>query len=159
MTDSGNYDLSSTEEMICALLEDESIRFAHPAITSISCMDSVGNRIKGEDVDEVGKSTPTFEPVSQRIGAYSYLVSVAAAVVIILGIYGYKRRHNKKEDKVAVGPLDDSDLANMSNSLSYEGTGPYTCNPAMDFTCIHKTAYTAQGGIDAMARQSYFPVS
>lgn len=160
MSNTANYNSTNVEGMICSVLNDEGIRFAHPAIESVACYDSLNRKIQDDDTTGVGKSTPTFEPVAQQIGPYSYLVSAAAAIVIVLGIYGYRRRHNNdKEEKVEVGPLDDSDLVNMSNSLSFEGAGPHNGAPAMDFTSIHNPTYTAQGGIEAMARQSYFPVS
>lgn len=161
MSDSENFNSTAVEDMICTVLGGESLKYHyHPAVSGLVCVGAEGEIVVDESNDGVGEATPTFKPVAQQIGAYSYLVSAAAAIVIILGIYGYRRRHHTKEDKVEVGPLDDSDLVNMSNSLSFEGTGPYNGTPAMDFTPITtNTTYTAKGGIEEMARQSYFPVS
>lgn len=160
MSEDENFDISNVEEMICTAMEsDYTIKEAHPVIQSIACIGSNEDRLQSDDLGDLERPTGTFEPVYNQIGPVSYVMSAIAAIFIVLGIYGYKRRHYKKEEKIEVGPLDDSDLANMSNSLSYEGTGPYNGTPAMDFTPINKPAFTAQGGIEAMARQSYFQVS
>ena len=160
MAEDESFDVNSIENLICADINNNNdIKESHPEISRIACIKSLEDNLLTDNTDAVEGSTPTLVPVAQEIRAVSYIVGAAAAIVIVLGIYGYRRRHRNKGEKVEVGPLDDSDLANMSNSLSYEGVGPYNGAPALDFTSIHKPAFTAQGGIEAMARQSYFPVS
>ena len=158
ISDETGLDTSEIDALICSILNGESWTSVHPAIQDITC---IQESTSGSDGDGVSSSTPPFEPVSEQIGAYSYLVGVAAALVIVLGIYGYRRRHMKKDGVQEIGPLDDSDVVNMSNSISFENGGALAGPPAMDFTPINdpKLTYTAHGGIEAIARQSYFPVS
>jgi hypothetical protein len=155
MTLFGDETINSTaiDALICDTLHSENLRLSHPTIQSIECIQSNGDVVTDDNPLEVEKSTPTFEPVSQGLGANGLLVSVAAALVVVLGLYGYRRRHRRNDKTKETGHLDDSDLANMSNSLSYEGGVP-----ALDFTSIVPT-FTAQVGIESIARHSYFPVS
>ncbi len=170
MSDDADFNTTAVKDMICTALADESsssaVKYSHPTIESLDCIGSAADGVADNGLSDAGGAEPTFQPVAQQFGASSYLVTAAAAIVVVLGIYGYRRRHHHtKEEKVEVGPLDDSDLVNMSNSLSFEGTGPYNGTPALDFTPITvNPTYTAQG-IEGMARQSsmtrqsYFPVS
>ena len=155
MSDEANMNTTEIQNFICTSLNDPYFKYvAHPAIQSLKCL-PMGNAVidKG-DPNGVENSTPTFEPVSDQLGTYSYLVSAVAAFVIVLGIYGYRRRHHRDNTK-GKGHLDDSDV-NVSNSLSFEVGG---LAPTMDFNPIINPSYTAQGGMEVIARHSYFPVS
>lgn len=148
--------VNSTEigTSICQVLDDdEFLRLLHPSIMGLECVTSV-DTIFNDDPTGSGNTLPSIDPVSHNVEAYSILVSAVSAIVVVLGIYGYRRRHQKKDGIKDVNYLDDSDVVNMSNSLSYEAGA---LQPTMDFTPIHNPSYTAQGGIEVLARHSYFP--
>lgn len=162
ISDENNFDYKQIDSLICDALNDDSLKYVHPTIQHVQCIPLKQSGLTEDGINGIDKPSPSFKPVSQEIGAYGLLVSVAAALVVILGIYGYKRRHRpEKPVKKEVGPLDDSDLVNMSKSISYEvAMLPYIGQPAMDFTSIHTAP--SNGGIDDMARNCHhciFPVS
>lgn len=139
MSDGSNLNIEEIDSLICEALNNESLTYAHPTIDSVQCIPWENNIINGEDGDDINPDevVPIFEPSRQRIGAYGFLVSIAATLVVIFGIYGYKRRHRGKDESPReVNPLDDSDIVNMSNSVSYEAGISQNSQPAMDFTSI-----------------------
>ncbi len=162
ISDENNFDYKQIDSLICDALNDDSLKYVHPTIQHVQCVPLKQSGLTEDGINGIDKPSPSFKPVSQEIGAYGLLVSVAAALVVILGIYGYKRRHRPEQSvKKEVGHLDDSDLVNMSKSISYEAAMlPYIGQPAMDFTSIHTNP--PNGGIEAMARNCHhciFPVS
>ena len=154
MSDKAVFNMTEFDSLLCAALNKDSLTESHSDITGVECVPLGGG------VPDSIQDDPSFQPVSQEVSAYGFLVSAAAVIVVVLGIYGYRRRHGGKDAAKDVGYLDDSDLVNMSNSVSYEEGAPFSSNQSFDFTPITgATAFSAQGGIEAMARHSYFPVS
>ena len=159
ISDQTNFNITQVDNLICDALNDVSLRDVHPAIQNLVCIPRAGTSLSGTS-NENGNFSP-IQPVSQTIGTTEVIVGAAAAVFVVLGIYLYRRRHVSKDDTKSIDHLDDSDvnMSNMSHSVSYEGGAPFTGTPAMDFTPIHIPTFSAHGGIEAIARQSYFPVS
>ena len=144
-----NDDTSSSFDvraLLCDALNEDATTYAHPAIQGLKCLTTTTGVFENDEYGGAQNSDRSFDPVSQEIGAIVYLAGAMSAVVFILGVYGYRRRQKKKDEIKLPHHLDDSDLVNTSNSISFDGGLPYNI-PSMDFSRI-----------DAR-RNSYFPVS
>lgn len=117
--DSNNFDSSSIKALTCDALNGDALKMAHPAIMGLECIlnDPASIPESGNGIDKGG---PSIDPPTQRITTPVAVMSALAAVMVIMGVYVYRRR-KKMEDEIPPHKkhLDDSDV-NNSNSVSFE---------------------------------------
>jgi hypothetical protein len=117
--DSDDFDTSAIKGLTCDALNSDALKMSHPAIMGLECILNDPVSIPGSGNGSV-KGGPSIDPATQRITTPVAVMSALAAVMVVVGLYAYRRR-KKREDEILPQNrhLDDSDV-NNSNSMSYE---------------------------------------
>jgi len=118
----GESDYSSIEGLICDALGSSGTpgsAFAHPAIKSLKCsITTTGGAPDGDN--SVNNGQPQFDTAYQRYTTPVAVMSTCAAVMVVFGVYAYRRKQKVDEGLPRHhNHLDDSDV-NNSNSISFE---------------------------------------
>ncbi len=149
--ESSESELSSVKDVLCNdILESAELKLSHPSIKGLQCIgegDFVGNGAGGADESN---GSPLFgAPSSTRTySAPAAVLTSLAAVMVVFGVYAYRRR--SKDDKLVSRDrphLDDSDI-NNSNSISFDdlpmawsASQTKTNTPAFDMRSIIPKGY------------------
>jgi len=147
-----DVDLSAIEKFTCDALNSETLAMVHPAIVGLECITYGSDTGIGGSESNNGTPPVIAPAVSQRLSTSVLVASALAAVMVVFGVYAYRRRQNKEEDVPALkANLDDSDdVYNVSNSLSFEdlpmawSTQAKVGAPAFDMRSIIPKGYSPE---------------
>jgi hypothetical protein len=117
--DSDGFDTSAIIGFTCDALNGDALKMSHPAIMGLECILNDPASVP-ESENGIDKGEPSIDPATQRFTTPVAVMSALAAVMVVIGLYVYRRR-KKKEDEIVPHKrhLDDSDV-NNSNSMSFE---------------------------------------
>lgn len=118
--DSDDIDMSTIKGLTCDALNGDNLKMAHPAIMGLECIADDAAPVP-EPGTGIGKGEPPLDPsATQRYTTPVAVMSALAAVMVVLGLYAYRRRKNREEEIIPHKKhLDDSDV-NNSNSMSFD---------------------------------------
>ena len=146
-TDGSDTDESSAvKNLVCEALNSKDMTLAHPAIKGIDC-----TFLNGSTPGENGGdgTPPVIAPASQSYATPVVVMSALAGIMVVFGVYAYRRRQRKDEPELPAHKayLDDSDV-NNSNSVSFDdapmawSAKHNTNSPAFDMHSIIPKGYS-----------------
>lgn len=145
-----DVDVRAIEAFTCDALNSDTLAMAHPNIVGLECITYVSSPGFGGNDSTNGTPPVIAPPASQRLSTPVLVASALAAVMVVFGVYAYRRRQNKEEDAPALrANLDDSDV-NISNSVSFEdlpmawSTQTAVGAPAFDMRSIIPKGYSPE---------------
>eukprot|EP00554_Chaetoceros_debilis_P009137 CAMPEP_0194101792 /NCGR_PEP_ID=MMETSP0150-20130528/2454_1 /TAXON_ID=122233 /ORGANISM="Chaetoceros debilis, Strain MM31A-1" /LENGTH=419 /DNA_ID=CAMNT_0038788513 /DNA_START=40 /DNA_END=1296 /DNA_ORIENTATION=+ len=142
-SDDNSDDYGSIETLLCSAMEVDDPSVIHPALVSLQCMERPdGNAPPLSDDPNSGTDFSSPNPASGSLAATPFILTTMSAVMVIFGVYFYRRRKNKGDDTPGEH-LDDSDM-NTSNSISIDAGAPIntwerkpkSSSPAFDLNSI-----------------------
>jgi len=133
--------LANVPATICKAMSDGEFNTAlvHPLISSVYCVNSSDFLFSDKSFDNIDR--PPVEPVSQSVSATPLVFSAFAALIVVCGVYIYRRlsKEGRTSSPRGTAYLDDSDLPNTSGSFSSDTYPDQTFIkgvPSMDFSSI-----------------------
>ena len=121
-SDDKSPDYDSIETLLCSAMDMDDPSVIHPALVSLQCMEGSDGIAPPVPVDpNSGTDFSSPNPASGNLAATPFIFTAMSAVMVVFGVYIYRRRKNKGD---APGEhLDDSDM-NTSNSISLDAGAP-----------------------------------